>query len=85
MIHSLSGGIVSETQYVDFAKVSIEGEGIFWYISKIENLQAGDRVIVPFGKNLKNVEGKVLRVDKNVSSQVSPIPFRHAKYIVEKI
>ena len=84
MIHSLSGGVMSDVQHVDFAKVEIDGEGVFWYISKIEGLKEGDRVIVPFGRNGEKVTGKVLRIDKNVSSQVSPIPFKHAKYIIEK-
>ena len=84
MIHSLSGGVMSDVQHVDFAKVEIEGEGVFWYISKIEGLKEGDKVIVPFGRDGEKVTGKVLRIDKNVSSQVSPIPFKHAKYIIEK-
>ena len=84
MIHSLSGGVMSDVQHVDFAKVEIEGEGVFWYISKIDGLKEGDKVIVPFGRDGEKVTGKVLRIDKNVSSQVSPIPFKHAKYIIEK-
>lgn len=84
MIHSLFGGVMSDVQHVDFAKVEIEGEGVFWYISKIEGLREGDKVIVPFGRDGEKVTGKVLRIDKNVSSQVSPIPCKHAKYIIEK-
>ena len=84
MIHSLSGGVMSDVEHCDFAKVEIPGEGIFWYISKIEGLKVGEEVVVPFGRLSKNVVGKVLRIDRNVSSQVSPIPFKHAKNIVGK-
>ena len=84
MIHSLSGGVMSEVQHCDFAKVEIDGEGVFWYKSKVDGLKEGDRVVVPFGRCGESVTGKVLRIDKNVSSQVSPIPFKHAKYVIEK-
>ena len=67
MIHSLSGGVMSDVQHVDFAKVEIEGEGVFWYISKIEGLKEGDKVIVPFGRDGEKVTGKDLRIEKNVS------------------
>lgn len=79
MIHSLSGGIVKGAKYNDFAKIEIPGEGIFWYIDPF-GLSAGDCAIVPFGKKL--VEGEILRIDKHVSSQASPIPIKHAKEIV---
>ena len=85
MIHSLSGGVMSDIQYADFTKVEIEGEGIFWYINNIDGLKEGDKVIVPFGRSGRNVTGMVLRIDKSVSSQVSPIPFKHAKYIIKKV
>ena len=85
MIHSLAGGIVSEVKVADFAKVEIDGEGKFWYISKIADLKEGDFVLVPFGKNLAETKAKVLRIDKNVSSQASPIPFGRAKVILRKI
>ena len=85
MIHSLSGGIVSEDIRADFVKVEIEGEGSFWYVSKIADLKEGDFVVVPFGRNAKEVKAKGLRIDKNVSYQISPIPFKHAKTILRKI
>ena len=79
MIHSLSGGIMKGAEYNDFAKIEILEAGIFWYIDPF-GLSVGDCAIVPFGKKL--VEGKVLRVDKHVSSQASPIPMKCAKEIV---
>ena len=79
VIHSLSGGIVKGAEYNDFAKVEIAGEGAFWYIDSF-GISVGDYVTVPLGKNL--VEGKVLRVDKHVSSQASPVPVKRARKIV---
>ena len=34
MIHSLSGGILSEDQICDFAKVEIDGS-VYWYKSEV--------------------------------------------------
>lgn len=79
MIHSLAGGVVKDPKYFDFAKVEIDGEEIFWYIDPF-GLEKGDYVTVPLGKKL--VEGKILRIDKHVSSQASPISVKRAKEIV---
>lgn len=89
MIHSLAGGELGKVSYYDYAKVEIlEGENsgkIYWYKCKINNLQPDDLVIVPVGINNALVKAKVIRIDKNVSSQCSPVPSRHAKEIVKKI
>ncbi len=85
MIHSLSGGVVKEDRSGDFAKVEIEGEGFFWYLSDIFGLKEGDFVLVPFGKTNKLVRAKVIRIDKDISYKASPIPFKHAKKISSKI
>lgn len=85
MIHSLSGGVMSDVASSDFAKVEISGEGFFWYKSDISGLKAGDKVVVPFGRFGQETEAEVVRVDKNVSSQVSPVPFKRAKSILRKI
>ena len=87
MIHSLSGGILSENKLFNFAKVEILNDyysGIFWYVFDGLKLKVGDVVWVPFGKQEILVKGKVLRIDKNVSQQSSPIPFKMAKKIVSK-
>ncbi len=85
MIHSLAGGELGNIKYLDFAKVEITDSiamgDVYWYISNITNLKVGDEVLVPFGINNKLLRGKVVRLDKHVSSQVSPIPVKRAKYI----
>ena len=89
MIHSMAGGKLGNVEYNDFAKVRIsEGENqgqAFFYITKIIGLKVGDRVLVPLGIANDKVEGVVERIDKNVSSQSSPVSVKRAKAIIKKI
>ncbi len=89
MIHSEAGGEIRGEEYNDFAKVEIlEGEQkgkIFWYLTTIIDLQEGDKVLVPVGVIKMGTLGKVIRIDKNVSSFCSPVPVKHAKYVLRKI
>lgn len=84
MIHSLAGGKIRDLDINDFAKVEItegaEQGKIFWYISKIITLKVGDCVLVPLGKN--TTRGKVLKIEKNLSAQVAPVPSSRAKEII---
>lgn len=86
MIHSLAGGELGTTRYADFAKVEILSKpfvgDIYWYIACGQEC-VGDIVIVPLGKNNTYVQGKVIRIDKNISSQVSPVPFSRAKKVLK--
>ena len=86
MIHSLAGGNIGKERYLDFALVEIieelfSGDKV-WYISK-QGLKQGDVVLVPLRG--KNVKAKILRIDKNVSSYLSPVPIRLAKEIIRKV
>ena len=89
MIHSLAGGKLQNVEYCDFAKVQLSQGNlagkIFWYKSNINDLKVGDDVIVPFGDGGMRIAGKVVKIDKNVSSQLSPIPYKRAKSIIRKI
>lgn len=81
MIHSLAGGILNNKAYNDFVKVKIlDSDKILWYITEYD-LKVGNKVFVPLGKNNKLVLGEVLRVDKNISSDCSPISPKMAKYV----
>ena len=89
MIHSEAGGEIRGEDYNDFAKVEIL-EGVeqgktLWYLSTITGLEVGDKVLVPVGVIKMGTLGKVVRLDKNVSSFCSPIPVKHAKYVLRKI
>lgn len=89
MIHSMAGGKIGGVSYNDFAKVKIcEGANagdIFWYLTGGLNIKAGSIVVVPVGAAGQLTKAEVLRVDKNVSSQVSPVPVRRAKSIARVV
>ncbi len=86
MVHSMSGGVVREKKYFDFAKVRISSTGdILWYISKIKSLNEGDVVEVPYGSLDEQTEAVVLRIDRHISQQVTPIPVKRAKCITRKL
>ena len=81
MIHSLSGGVIKKKEFNDFAKVKIiDSNLILWY--KTEYIvNEGDTVLVPLGRENKLVSAIVVRVDKDVPYDVSPISPRIAKSI----
>ena len=87
MIHSLSGGVVKDKIICDLVKVKINDpfldRQIYWYICNNKDVIVGDVVLVPFGN--KEVKATVLRIDKNVNEQASPIPLKRAKEIICKV
>ena len=90
MIHSLAGGDIRELRVVDFAKVEIIEVGIhkgakLWYISDINGIEVGDRVLVPIGAQNTLIEAKIERIDRFVNAQVVPVPMNRAKKIYKKI
>lgn len=90
MIHSLAGGDIRELKVADFAKVEITEEGInkgvkLWYITDINGLEAGDKVLVPYGVQNSLIEAKIERIDRFVNAQTSPVPMKRAKKIFKKI
>lgn len=88
MIHSMAGGRLGSVLYNDFAKVKIlegENEGnLYWFLTDIPLLNVGDNVVVPLGIANKQTKAEVVRIDKNVSSQCSPVPVKKCKYIIRK-
>lgn len=87
MIHSLAGGVLSDNKPVDFVKVEILNDyysGSFWYVCEISGIKENDIVLVPFKDNGIVLEGKVLRVDKNVLPNMGPISLKRAKKVISK-
>ena len=78
MIHSLSGGVIHENGVYTFAKVEVDGLPC-WYLAR-EKVEAGDCVIVPFGKRGELKRGKVLRVE-SCSEQTAPCPMNRVREI----
>lgn len=86
MIHSMAGGRLGNVDFSDYAKIellqgSLAGK-MFWYRSPFVELELNDEVIVPFGNDGLKVLGKVVRIDRAVSSQNSPVPASKAKSII---
>lgn len=86
MIHSLSGGVLKTNEPVDFCKVQIiDTEQIGWYLcTHLPMLKKGDCVLVPYGIKNELTKAIVLRIDKAISPQVTPIPLKRAK-LIDKI
>ena len=76
MIHSMSGGVLSDGGIYYFAKVRLE-ETVGWYLAP-RGVKAGDRVIVPFGG--KSREGVVERTE-TCTAQTAPVPLSRAREI----
>ena len=83
MIHSLSGGELNIHNKYDYAKVQIKEEGAreLWFISPFPELLAGDRVLVPYGKDV--IEAEVIRIDRSVDEYSFPLPIKRLKKIIK--
>ncbi len=85
MIHSMSGGIIKDRGAYTFVKVRFEGEERpYWYISDF-SVEEGDRVTAPFGRADMPREATVVKVERNVSGQVTPIPLKAAKKLISVV
>lgn len=64
--------------YYTFVKVEFSEEGYadrpYWYLSLTSDVEAGDIVLAPPKKGFPMIRGRVLKVEKNVSEQCSPVP-----------
>ncbi len=77
MIHSLSGGIISEYDNLIYVFVEVAHTKA-WYISPFPQIKAGDGVLVPCGGS--SLKGQVLRVE-NVTAQTAPWPVKRTKEV----
>ena len=84
MIHSLAGGELKNAETNDWAKVEIlEGEeigSVCWF--KFYPIKTNSIVMVPVGFSQTPTRAKVLEIKKSISQQMSPIPSKHASYIL---
>lgn len=82
MIHSLSGGVIKDYGSYTFVKVIFDGEERpYWYISDF-HVEEGYKVTAPFGRADMPREATVIKVESNVSGQVTPIPLKTAKKLL---
>ena len=76
MIHSMSGGVLSDSGIYFFAKVRFE-DTVGWYLAP-RGVKAGDRVVAPFGTASR--EGVVERTE-TCTAQTAPVPVGRAREI----
>lgn len=81
MIHSLSGGVLSDGESRLFVKVIAEGTPC-WYLSPDLTVTAGDEVLVPFGRG--TAQGRVERT-MFADGKTSPVPLSRAKEICQVV
>lgn len=78
MIHSLSGGVIADNGYYTFVKVVFEDERYadrpYWFVSPTSSVEVGNAVLASPSKQSPALRARVVKVEKNVSSQCSPIP-----------
>lgn len=87
MIHSMSGGILKDPGSYTFVKIAFDDDPEktpYWYVSDF-SVAAGDKVSAPRGRADMPARATVLRVEKNVSGQVTPVPLRSAKKLLNLI
>ena len=89
MIHSLCGGKLRDNQIFDIVKVKFlnnpfAGERPYWYKSDIRDLKEGDKVIAPFGAKEEAFIACVIRVDRGVNEQNTPIPASKMQYLISR-
>lgn len=79
MIHSMSGGILSEVGSYTFVKVVFDGDPApYWYVADFD-VNEGDRVIAPRGRADVPTAATVVKVERNVNGQVTPVPLKRVK------
>lgn len=87
MIHSMGGGILSEYGSYTFAKVAFDDAAEkrpYWYVAEFD-VQENDKVLAPFGAGGIGKPATVIKVEHNVSGQVSPVPIKRVKKLICKI
>ena len=80
MIHSMSGGVIKDPGSYTFVRVLVDGDDFArWYVTDLD-IEEGDRVRVPAKQS--TAVGTVMRVERDVSGQVTPVPLKSAKKII---
>ena len=79
MIHSLSGGVLSDSDIYTFVKVEIDGAPR-WYICPF-SVKEGERVLVPYNY-IEEREGVVLKAE-NCTAQTAPCSVKRAPEVLK--
>ena len=85
MIHSMSGGVLSDVGVYDFVKVRFDGEETpYWFVTDFD-VEEGDRVSAPKGVAGLGQPATVIKVERGVSGQVAPVPLKRVKRLICKL
>ena len=84
MIHSLSGGVITQYDKLTYAFVLISDgieQGVKrWYVSPFPAVKAGDKAVVPAGRS-GEAHAEILRVEV-VTAQTAPFPVNRTREII---
>ncbi len=85
MIHSLSGGVIRENGYYDFAKVIFcdapYNDRPYWYLCPFFEAKEGDFVYAPVGKDGRLFRAQIVKMERSVNEQTAPVPMNRIKEI----
>ncbi len=79
MIHSMAGGVLGDQSVHTFAKVDVGGAPL-WYLAPMR-VEAGQKVVVPYGKEGRRVTAVVLKTE-DCTAQTAPVPLSRARSIL---
>lgn len=79
MIHSMAGGVLGDQSVHTFAKVDAEGAPL-WYLAPMR-VEAGQKVVVPVGRDGRRVTATVVRTE-DCTAQTAPVPLCRARSII---
>lgn len=89
MIHQMCGGGLKNNQVICVIKVKFLNNPLaldrpYWYLNEIVNLQQGEKVYAPFGKNETEYIAEVLRVDNGVNEQSFPMSISKMQTVTKR-
>lgn len=87
MIHSMSGGVLSEYGTYTFVKAVFDDDADkipHWFISEFD-VEENDGVLAPCGSGYAGKPATVIAVERNVSGQVAPVSVRRARRLIKKL
>lgn len=87
MIHYMGGGVLSEYGSYTFVKAVFDADEQkrpYWFVAEFD-VDEGDRVLAPYGAAGLGKPATVVKVERNVSGQVAPVPPKRARRLINKL
>ena len=81
----MSGGVLSDYGTYTFVKVKFDcDDNLRWFICDFD-VEEGDRVSAPYGVSALGKPATVIKVERNVSGQIAPVPVKHTRSVISKL